>query len=173
MKPLTNRPPRTSPRSSSRRNVDEQIAPRRQVRLAREQLAEDDAVAGEQHPAGGLERPLARHCGRRVEAGPAAGAVARPRVPARALARAAPRVDQRAQVVEAVGRDETGGDQLPERRFDFGFEPAGASHDVRGRTTRRRDAGDRARPPPRGSVRVASPRRDAAASSRCRRARRT
>ena len=47
-----------------------------------------------------------------------------------AVAGAALGIDQRAQVIETVGGEQPGGDQLPEARLDFGFELAGAAHDV-------------------------------------------
>ena len=47
-KPVTNRPPRISPRASSRRSATSEVAPRRQAGLAREQVAEHDAVAVQQ-----------------------------------------------------------------------------------------------------------------------------
>jgi len=38
--------------------------------------------------------------------------------------------DQSAQVFEAVGGYQAGGDQLPEAGFDFGFEASGGAHHV-------------------------------------------
>ena len=72
-----------------------------------------------------------------VEQRPAAGAVPRARAAAAALSGAALGIDQRAQIVEAVGGEQSGGDQFPEAGFDFGFELAGAAHDVGERTRRR------------------------------------
>ena len=61
---------------------------------------------------------------------PAAGAVPRPRCFADRRVRRGARIDERAQVVEAVGGHQTGGDQLPERRLDFGLEVAGAARQM-------------------------------------------
>ncbi len=66
-----------------------------------------------------------------VKQRPAAGAVARTRVVAFALAGAAFGIDQRADVVEAIGRDHSRGDQFPQRGFEFRFDFSGAAHDVR------------------------------------------
>ena len=40
------------------------------------------------------------------------------------------RIDQRAQVVEAVGGDHARGHQFPQRGFDFGFQFSRAANDV-------------------------------------------
>ncbi len=47
-----------------------------------------------------------------------------------ALPGAAFGIDQRAQVVETIGRDEPAGDQFPQGSFDLGLEPPGAAHNV-------------------------------------------
>ena len=110
-----------------------QIAPRRRLRLAREQIAEHDAVALDvlagqrlvprlvgQPPLGtvlGQRRRRARGSQQRPAAGAdraRAGAPVPAGVPARARAAAGlRRRDQRAQAREAVAGDAPGGDQLP------------------------------------------------------------
>ena len=109
---------------------DQQFAPARQNRFARNHFAEDDAVAAQQHPAGCFRH--ARAIGRlaRVEQRPAADAVTRARAVPAALARAAFRIDQRANIVEAVGGDHSRGHQLPQRGFDFSFQFSGGADDI-------------------------------------------
>ena len=51
MNPLTNRPPRTSAAVFQSAKCNEQLAPSRHHRFSRDKLAEDDAIAPEQHPA--------------------------------------------------------------------------------------------------------------------------
>ena len=87
--PSTNRPPRISPRSSSRRNRHQQFAPRRQVRLPRQQIANHNSVAPQQHPARCLHcaRPLRRRI--RMQQRPPSRAVPRTRRFARFPARRA------------------------------------------------------------------------------------
>ena len=58
---------------------DQQLAPLRQVRLARQHFAEDHAVAAQQHPAGGFDHLGAVRALAGIEQRPASGGVARPR----------------------------------------------------------------------------------------------
>src|SRR4051794_11240269 len=46
------------------------------------------------------------------------------------LPRATLRIDERAQVVEAIRSDESGSDQFPKRGLDLGLQLAGAAHNV-------------------------------------------
>src|SRR5260370_18711744 len=97
------------------------MAPSGEDGSAGEHCAKGDAVAAEKHPADGLKSDIAitRFAG--VEQGPAAGAVARARGTAAAVAGAALGIDERAQVVEAVCGEQASGDQLPKSGFYFGF----------------------------------------------------
>ena len=77
-------------------------------------------------------RPHPRH----DAAAPSVRARARTCGPAAAVAAPPVRIDQRAQVLEAVGRNQAGGHQLPQRVFHFAGRAPGISHAVRGRTMR-------------------------------------
>src|SRR5260370_11245910 len=97
------------------------MAPSGEDGMAGEHFAKDDAVAAEKHPADGLQSDIAitRFAG--GEQGPAAGAVARARGTAAAVAGAALGIDERAQVVEAVGGEQASGGQLPKSGLHLGL----------------------------------------------------
>ena len=61
---------------------------------------------------------------------PASGRVARARGAALALAAAALGIQQRAQILESIGRDQAGGDQFPKRVLDFAGQAAGGARKV-------------------------------------------
>ena len=94
-----------------------------------EHFAEHYAVSAQQHVADGFERIGALGGRVHVQQRPAAGAVARAGVAAGAVPGAALGIDQRAEIVEAVGGEQAAADQFPQRGFDFGFDSAGAAHD--------------------------------------------
>ena len=68
---------------------------------------------------------------------PAAGRVPRARGAASAFATAALGVEQRAQVLEAVGGNQAGRHQFPQRIFDFAGQAAGGAGQVGEEATRR------------------------------------
>ena len=106
------------------------FAPGRENGFAAENFAEDDAVAIEQQAASSFENERAVFGFGGRKQGPAAGVVAGSRGAAATVAGAALRVDQRAEIVEAVGGDDAAGDELPKGGFDFGFQAARAANDV-------------------------------------------
>ncbi len=65
-----------------------------------------------------------------VEQGPASSAVARTGSAAASLAGAAARINQGAQIVEAVSGNHSCSDELPESGFNFGFEAARGANNV-------------------------------------------
>ena len=143
--PLTKRPPRISPRSSRRRKAISKLAPLRQVGFAREQLAEDDAVALRAASSRWPRRALvAVEPIGWIEQRPASGAVPRTRVRAAALSGAALGIDERAQIVEAVGGDQAGGHQFPQARSRLRLSACRCRARCRRRKTRRAGAGSRA-----------------------------
>src|ERR1700675_3294357 len=106
------------------------LAPTREDRFAGENFAEDPAVTIEQHSAGCLDglSTVLRHNG--IQQRPASRAVTRTRTAAVAMPGAALRIDQRTQIIESIGGDNSGRDQFPESRLDFRFQFAGAAHNI-------------------------------------------
>ena len=129
-KPSTKRPPRISPRSSSRRKA---ICNSRHLGrlVSREsRVAKDDAIALEQHPAGRFDRAIAIRGLIRVKQSPSARAVTGTRRPPAALPGASFGIDQRAQIVKAIRSDQPTRDQLPQCGLHLGLQAIGAAHDI-------------------------------------------
>src|SRR6202040_3459375 len=84
----------------------------------------------QKHPAGRLDRTVFFRRFAGMEYRPPPGTVARARRASASLARAPFRIDQRAQVIKAIGRYQTSGDQFPKRSFDFGLQLSAATHDI-------------------------------------------
>jgi len=97
----------------------QQFAPFGKYGLAREKLAEDDSVTAQQHPADGFEcfRAIVDLAG--VEQRPTSRTVSWTRTASASLAGAALRINERAQIVEAVGSEQARSDKFPERCFHF------------------------------------------------------
>ena len=108
----------------------QKFAPSGQIGFASQHIAEDDPVALEQHPRSGFEGTISFGGLIGVEEGPTTGAVpGTGRAPA-ALAGATLGIDERAQIVEAVGRNDSGGHQFPERGLNFRFQLGRSAHNV-------------------------------------------
>src|ERR1700732_5477546 len=73
----------------------EQLAPGRKISLARQQIAEDDAVTSQKHAAGCFDRSRFLRSLAGVQQSPAAGTMAGARHPAPSLPRAPPGVGER------------------------------------------------------------------------------
>lgn len=89
----------------------EEVAPRGSDGLAGEEIAEDDAPSQEQLPGNGFLALRAGECSRDVtKDGPTSGGMAGAGEAAPAFAAAAFGIDEGAEIFEAVGSDESGGD---------------------------------------------------------------
>ncbi len=62
-----------------------------------------------------------------MQDGPASGTVTGARSAATSLPRATFRINERPQIIEAIGGDHARGDQLPQRGLDLRFEFAGGA----------------------------------------------
>src|SRR5262249_32293951 len=78
----------------------------------------------------GFERARNVAAFERRKQGPSACAVSRAVGLSGTLPGAALRIDQSPQVVETISCDQACGHQLPQRGFDFCFEPGAAAHDI-------------------------------------------
>ena len=107
-----------------------QLAPLGQIGLAGKHVAKDHAVTFEQHPASGFDGaiPFDRVIG--IEQRPAPGTVPRAGSASAALSGAALGIDERAQIVEAIGGYHSGGNQFPQSSFNFRFQFVGAANNV-------------------------------------------
>ena len=112
----------------------QEFAPGRQNALAGQHLAKNHAIAAQEHVANGFEGavPVGSLSGGRlgVEQRPSPAAVTRAGGASRTVSGAAFGIDQRAQIIETIRGNQTGGDQFPEAGFDFGLEPPRAAHNV-------------------------------------------
>ena len=117
-----------------------QVAPRRHVRFARQQAAEDDAVPLEQRPRLQLDRRLA--CRSRSAS---LSSDQRPAMLDRCPGGPADRskADDRSQATESIRRDEARGDQIAQRRAHRRFVAARQPRRARARMTRPSRAGGR------------------------------
>ena len=95
-----------------------------------QQVAENDTIALQEHPARGLGCAVALNCRVGMQDRPAASAVARPRGATTSLPGPTFRIDQGAQIVKAIRRDQSGCNQFPQASFDFRLELASRSDDV-------------------------------------------
>src|SRR5439155_2349879 len=114
----------------------ENVAPRREQRLARDQPPEYHAVASQQLPRDGLGDRVLRQRRRGSNARPASGSLDAERcdlAPPPESSDRTPAVgghQQRAQPGEAVGGDESPGDQLAEPLLHLRAQQAGRVHQV-------------------------------------------
>ena len=108
----------------------EQLAPGRKISFARQQIAEDDAVTSQKHPAGCFDRSRFLRSLAGVQQSPAAGAMAGSRNSSASLPRAPFGIDERAQIVESVSGDQACRHKLPQSGFDFRLQFATPTNNV-------------------------------------------
>ena len=128
-KPATKRPPRISPRASMRRSTTSRsrhggasVSRASRSRKTTPQRSSNWLANASCDAGGSRERVTQQR--------PPSRGVPGTRAAAPAFAAAALRIDQRAQILEAVGGHETGGHQFPERVFDFARQPAGGARQI-------------------------------------------
>src|ERR1700756_2092181 len=109
---------------------DQHFAPLRQDGLARKHFTENNSVAPEQHPANRFEGYIAIASFARIKKRPAPRTMARSRGTAVAVPGASLWVDQRAQIIEAIGGQQARRHQFPESGFHFRLQLARAAHNI-------------------------------------------
>ena len=109
----------------------QQFAPWRQIRFARQHIANHNSITPQQHPASRFHRPRPLHNFLGMQQSPPPSAMPRTRHPPASLPRPPLGIDQRSQIVESVRRHQPGRHQLPQRSLNLRLQLASTAHNIR------------------------------------------
>ena len=125
--PLTNRPPRISPRASMRRYTCNRS------RHAGASVSRDSTsrnTTPQRSRSCPAKNSISVAASLAIEQRPAPSGMTRPRTPPPAFSAAALGIDQRAHILETISGDEPRGDQFPQTILDFARQASGGAHQL-------------------------------------------
>src|SRR5262249_3067596 len=108
-----------------------QLTPRGQHRFARQQFAEDHAIASQKHTAGSFDgRCPFNGVGTEEQRPTPCIASWTQRTKVASIFNAPSRIDQRTKIIETISGEQSGGDQFPQRCFYLGLGLSGPTNNI-------------------------------------------